>query len=157
MGLDLATLRQVRTMAAESVSGPAKGKCPSTCIWLGLGGRYDRAIKTVIAQINTWLDIAPWHDQQVRMTRAWYVQRNRHHSAKDPWQIVNGHMGAIIATLDPIGWNPVSPFTWLDQDGSRWKSQQGDCREELAPNVGKVSASGEKVWDYIIPFGKLFG
>ena len=37
MGLDMATLKKVRAMAADAVSGPAKGKCPSTCIWLGLG------------------------------------------------------------------------------------------------------------------------
>ena len=73
MGLDKTSLSSLRTMAAEAVSGPSKGKCTTTCIWLGLGSKYDPAIKATIDQVNMWLDIAPKFDQ-VRMARAWWVQ-----------------------------------------------------------------------------------
>ena len=38
---------------------------------------------------------------------------------------VKGPDGAIIATVDDLDWNPVSPFKWLDHEGSSWAYQAG--------------------------------
>ena len=56
----------------------------------------------------------------------------RHYASPKPWQIVKGPIGAIIGTLDLIGWNPVSPFTWIDTNGSTWNLESYQaCREDM--------------------------
>ena len=56
----------------------------------------------------------------------------RHYSSAKPWQIVKGPIGAMIATLDLNGWNPVSPFKWIDTDGATWRlADYKECRQDL--------------------------
>ena len=81
-----------------------------------------------------WLDIVHKHDN-IRISKAWIMQKNRHYTAKSPWQVVKGPIGATIATLELIGWNPISPFRWIDHLGNSWRYQEGVCRQELIRNI----------------------
>jgi hypothetical protein len=44
-------------------------------------------------------------------------------------------MGATIATLDHIQWNPVSPVTWLDRQGDRWEYQPGTSAKPILDDI----------------------
>lgn len=131
MGLSTAAIHDLRTMAASAVSGPAIGKCPTTCIWAGLGENYDPALEVTFDQVNMWLDVAPTQDQ-VEMTKAWRMAKKRHYSSVKLWQIVKGPIGTMIATLEFNGWNLVSPFRWIDADGSIQRlAVYNECRQDL--------------------------
>ena len=52
--------------------------------------------------------------------RAWEHQKESHtHSRR--WQKVKGPMGAVIATLADLGWQPHTPTRWEDHEGEVWE------------------------------------
>ena len=53
------------------------------------------------------------------MVRAWMAATKRLVGAKNPWSVVHGPAGAVLATLKRIGWEPVngSALVWETQFG----------------------------------------
>ena len=39
---------------------------------------------------------------------------------KQRWRSIRGPMGALVATLHRIDWNPVAPTVWEDHSGKRY-------------------------------------
>ena len=60
------------------------------------------------------------------------------------WYKIKGPIGAIIGTPMDIGWNPVSPTKWVDDDGNTWE-YKGEG--SLGPLLGAIRESVErKIW-----------
>ena len=147
MGISPSDLRTLRTQAAEATTGPAKGKCTTTSIWLAYGPAFDPAIRVVKDQVGIWLDV--WLScDQIQVSRAWAKIKMKFLQAEKPWATVRGPIGSTIATLISIGWNPISPFLWIDAEGFKWKFNGGprdDIMAELERQLSeRISAQAAK-------------
>ncbi len=109
MGINPSTLTQLRALAASAVSTGTHGQCPTTLIWLGLGSEHDPMVKVATDQIRMWLYIADKADP-IKVTKAWWAMKARFMTAQVPWGTVREPIGATIATLELMGWNPISPY-----------------------------------------------
>ena len=52
---------------------------------------------------------------------AWHQVKNKLVNAKNRWQMVKGPLGATIATLYDLGFNPLAPDKWITSAGLEWK------------------------------------
>ena len=62
------------------------------------------------------------------------------------WNGVSGHIGAVIATLLDLGWDPVSPSTWKDNHGNLWAldGNSSSLKRDLQSIVGTTIQ--EQLW-----------
>ena len=74
-----------------------------------------------------WLEVnihmAGW---ETAIARAWNKEVSRLTAARSRWQKVNGHMGAVIATLLDMEWAPLGPMRWKDPSGQEWEISPGE-------------------------------
>ncbi len=69
--------------------------------------------KFVMDQIKTWF----WLKDKippVLVSRARWEAKRKICSSKKTCATITGPIGATIGTLRHIGWNPVTPFKWVD-------------------------------------------
>ena len=69
-----------------------------------------------------WFDIKSSLNM-IAISRAWWNQRTRFFLAANPWATVKGPLGATIGALDTMGWNPITPFKWIDPNGHTWVAE----------------------------------
>ena len=143
-GISPAQMRQVRALAAAAATGEAPGKCPTTAIWLSLGPEQDPMIRLVEDIIHMWFSLWGTMDM-VDVSRAWWTAKGRFFTSPSPWSTVKGPVGAIIGILHNIGWKPISPFKWVDQDEGVWQYTGGpapelfeEIREHLELSMARV-------------------
>lgn len=57
-----------------------------------------------------------------------------------------GHIGAVIATLLDLGWDPLSPATWKDGEGNTWAldGTSASLKRDIQGVVGK--AIQDQLW-----------
>ena len=53
-------------------------------------------------------------------------------------------MGATIATLVDLDWNPISPYKWLDHKGTEWTYIKGAAYINLLEAIKQ--RANEKLW-----------
>jgi len=46
----------------------------------------------------------------IDLSKAWSTMTCSIIAAQNPWSLVKGPVGATIANLYDLGWNPISPF-----------------------------------------------
>ena len=129
-------MNQIVSMAANEVHGNAHAKCATTMIWLGLGPENDPRIKYCLDQVKMWFDLNGSIDP-ILVSRAWWEARQAYHASPHPWSTVKGLIGATIGALDTIGWNGISPFKWIDQNGDIWKQSDTASHFELLADMRK--------------------
>ena len=69
----------------------------------------------------------------------------RYFTATHPWSVVKGPMGAMMAVLDDLDWNPISPFKWIDDKGFIWGyTPDGPTHDIIHALVEMVQT---KIWE----------
>ena len=124
MGVTPGDIKQLRTMAADAVTGDANGKCPTTAIWLCLGEKMDPIRRAISDQINMWFATYQEFDP-ILVSKAWWAQKVRFETSPSPWSTVKGPIGATIGTLKFLGWIPITPYKWVDPTGQAWEAKPG--------------------------------
>ena len=76
-------------------------------------------MKVVLDQVREWFSVVEGADLE-RVSKAWWVQKQKFHRSPKPWSTVKGPMGATIATLKEVDWLGVTPFQWIGHDGFEW-------------------------------------
>ena len=100
-------------------------------------------MKAVIDQIKMWFDLIKDADM-TRVSRAWWHAKARYYKSPNPWSTVKGPIAATLATLDCIGWQPISPYKWIDQHNSVWQyTPKGNTMEIV--NALKL-ATERRIW-----------
>ena len=124
-GMSLSMVYQLRALTHLAVSSDARGQCACTNIALTIGQQHDPLVKCAIGQNRSWWElINSVSPCMTKLARVWYGIRGHVLSASDnanKWARVRGPIGAVIATLHDMYWNPVSPTTWIDHEGIAWE------------------------------------
>ncbi len=138
-GVPPTQLSRQRSLAASSTGAP-RSSCVTSAIAVGHGAHWDPALKMRLKQFSAWMDLwSPAGEQlRSRIRRAWTACRRRlaQTPKADRWRGVIGPVGATIATLLDIGWNPVAPDFWKAPE---WDWQLGDERFETPAFVASVA------------------
>jgi len=77
-------------------------------------------------QVKQWFKLLRHTNiDRTDLSRAFFDIRQKLLAAEDAhrWQMVKGPMGATIATIHAIGWNPITLFKWVGEDpmlGGPW-------------------------------------
>ena len=83
----------------------------------------------------------------VELSRAFWEAKGRYYKGLEngnPWGMVTGPLAATITTMVGLGWQAISPFVWIDHEGSRWEYSG---RGSLAPILEAVrDAVSIQVW-----------
>ena len=124
------TLRDLRALAAAAVSTNVKGQCATTCIWLHLLPQHDPAVKMLLEQIKMWFWLLGQTDPRL-IEKAWIKAKADLASSSYNWNMVKGPLGATIGTLRETGWNPISPYKWVDPNGQEWQLKPGGSLTQL--------------------------
>ena len=110
------------------------GPCATTCIWTVLGKENDPLIRIVTDQVKSWIDLIQDQDL-VQTSKAWWDIKAKFYGSPTPWATIKGPTGAIIGTLDYVGWKPISPLKWVDEEGSIRRFQKGCCYQQLINGI----------------------
>ena len=95
-----------------------------------------------------WFYLLAQHGMMYQICKAWWTAKAKFYKAQEehgnPWGTVTGPLGATLATLVTIGWNPITPLKWIDHRGGVWEYSG---RGSLYPLLQAVKeAVQHKVW-----------
>jgi hypothetical protein len=122
MGLTAEDISQLGAMAANAGSTYTKGQCTTTLIWLELGEQHDPATKYTLDQIRMWFYLINMSENSlVHVAKMWWKAKRHINVGNPEWAKVRGPMGATIALLGEIGWDPISPLKWAHPIGEKWQ------------------------------------
>ena len=67
--------------------------------------------------------ISTYTPDMTRVSKVWWDTKSYLLSVpyRQKWMRVRGPIGATIAILDDIGWNPISPYKWISETGTTWE------------------------------------
>ena len=108
----------MRTLGLEM-----SGQSTTAALAIALGAYQDPAIKVPIAIILQWLQLTQQYlTDMPGVASLWRLQTVHLRSKKQyKWHSVRGPMGATIATLLDLGWDPDEWDQWTDTMGHCWK------------------------------------
>ena len=96
-------------------------------IAIRLGSDYDPWIRATAEQImwftELWLSASMAARLRIKIHR---LKTRTHITGADRakrWKRVTGPIGAVIACLAEIGWNPHWPATWYDRENTKWSME----------------------------------
>ena len=129
VGLDPKWIKQSRKTAAACTGIHQKGRCASTAILISYGRRSDPwqiAIKELFVE---WFHIiSVYYDAStdLKLHIAWGQAKSR--IIKDDtviWDNIIGIATNVIATLQSLGWQPLSFNAWIDPQLNSWTFVKG--------------------------------
>ena len=87
-------------------------------LWCQVWGSTCAPARTVGSTMNDELQVVAIQEQLAvtRTKRAWSTFCENH----EDWRNVCGPMGATVTTLREIGWSPIKPDEWSDENGVIW-------------------------------------
>ena len=94
-GVSPSMMQDLRALAAETVSSKVKGQCATTRIHIHLGQANDPSIKSLLDQVNTWLDIRQVADP-IKVTKACWKCKQNFDNATNKWNTITGPMGGQL-------------------------------------------------------------
>ena len=121
MGLPPRLLARVRTLVRSATNTNAKGGSATVDMAIQKEKDVDPAYTLLTVPIQKWClqaydEDAERHDIQAK---AWNNASAKANQTDDPWQAVSGPAGALIATLNEIGWSMVSWHEMVTHRGVR--------------------------------------
>ena len=124
-GLAPTTIQNLKQQFARAAHLHRPGGCTTTGYELIVGMDKDPHISIRQELLTAWLQVVQsGHISKGAAKKAWVKLKE---SLKGPhrWQRVVGPMGAVIATLYDIGWEPEDVTRWTDPQGDTWDFQPG--------------------------------
>ncbi len=120
-GLTRRQLKGIQAIAGRAL-GYKSSQQGSTATLAITGGHYSlRAVRFRVEVIFQWLEIVFSDDFDIKPAiRAWGIARAKQASSTKPWSLVAGPLQATIATPSELGWQPLTPFPRVDEEGRAW-------------------------------------
>jgi ribonuclease HI len=121
VGLAPTAILQIRRQFAAAAMIRRSGGCTTTAFALTVGPDSDPMVSIRVELLQCWLQVASTTTvQPVALEKVWCKQAK---TLAGPlrWGKVKGPMGAVIATLMDLGWQPEGPTRWGDPQGNRWQ------------------------------------
>ena len=108
-------------MAAATATGLNASACTTTAIALVLGMANDPAVTSRVAQLKMWAELylVLGVEEQAKVKQQWFQAAKA--LSKEGWRGVCGPMSATIMVLSSIGWRPIGPDIWRDDNGRLWE------------------------------------
>ena len=120
IGLAPTSVRHLRQQFAGAAMIRKVGGCTTTAFAITVGLEKDPTIGIRHELFNSWLELVlnPSIPKQ-GLAKVWDQMRG---NLAGPlrWQQVRGPMGAVVAILYDLGWQPAEPTKWTDPDGVMW-------------------------------------
>jgi hypothetical protein len=116
------------------------GGCLTTALAITFEPGNDPAQAFPISLLQVWCKL--WASDpkwQAAISEVWDRTRKRLESKHlGRWNGVTGHIGAVIATLLDLGWDPVGPATWKDNRGHlcALDSNSSSLKKDLQSIIG---------------------
>ena len=121
-GLAPTIVQQFRTRSGKGTGVRKSGGCLTTSLATSFGPENDPAQVFTISLLQVWCKL--WTAEpkwQAAINEVWNRTKLRlQEKHMGRWNGVTGHIGAVIATLLDLGWDPTSPATWKDNEGQVW-------------------------------------
>ena len=123
-GLAPTVVRGFRTKSGKGTGARKSGGCLTTSLATAFGPENDPAQTFTISLLTVWCKLWASEPQwQAAIKEVWNRVKTRLQAKHlGRWNGVTGHIGAVIATLLDLGWDPASPATWKDPEGQEWHS-----------------------------------
>jgi hypothetical protein len=137
-------LARLRTVAASACQTNSNGSCAATFINITCGEFKDPAFILMAAQVKEWLHVWVRKNQQQRkrIARPWAAAKAHlgQIAERNRWRHVKGPMGALILSLQRVGWNVKGLAVWEDPRKGLWmcNSDTLDLEEFLREIHGDV-------------------
>ena len=137
-------IREMRTIAANAADAKA-GHCATTQIALEFGETQDPGVKARLMIVKDW--VALWNSHGDKKDRIRKVWAKEYLKMQGPyrWRTVAGPIGATIATLLDINWDPAAPDVWQDckEGGGKWRLEgqlTGDeeCLKQIRESITQL-------------------
>jgi hypothetical protein len=94
------------------------GGCTTTAYALTVGQDSDPEINVRMELLRIWLEVvASTSVPKTALQKVWSQQQQRL-AAPRKWGQVKGPLGAVLATLHDLGWEPSEPTRWTEPLGS---------------------------------------
>ena len=151
-GIPAAILKGLRLDMATTCGVSTRHGCTTVQIVLGMGPTKEPHfvyLKQLMADFYTLWNNNP--DLREGINRQWMRARIQSHSRPAAlWQRTQGIIGATVASLRDVGWDPVSPLTLINTEGAKWLLQpeilagSGHIHRKLAPLTDDLFNTLEK-------------
>ena len=121
-GLAPTVIGGFRTRAGKGTGVRKSGGCLTTALATAFEPGNDPAQVLVVSLLQVWCK--QWaSDPKWHSAISWVWDRTRarlelKHLGR--WNGVTGHIGAVLATLVDLGWDPMEPAKWKDDQGTLW-------------------------------------
>ena len=117
-GISDTALHRMRSMSAQIGGAGGQGRSLLLTMLLGQDVGMDPAVTTTVRVVLAWASLI-WESRLNRadLRLAVHAAILRQDAAKSPWATVNGPAGALVATLDRIGWVVIDESRWQDDQG----------------------------------------
>ena len=120
-GLPEYEVLRLRRQAAAAASGVGPGRCLTTALGIEYGDD-DPAKSTrrqqIAGRLTMWRQCPSIHE---RIQQSWdKILARIRKAGQRRWRIVRGPVGATIATLLEINWDPISATQWDTDAGKSW-------------------------------------
>lgn len=115
------------------------GGCTTTAFAMTTGLEADPAVSLRVELVQSWLQVVGSAAvPRPALDKAW-AQRALELRGPRRWQRVRGPMGALIATLVDMNWEPPGPTHRTDPDGTEWEIDPvgGGILAQVAMHVRK--------------------
>ena len=117
-GISDTALHRMRSMSAQIGGAGGQGRSLLLTMLLGQDVGMDPAVTTTVRVVLAWASLI-WESRLNRadLRLAVHAAILRQDVAKSPWATVHGPAGALVATLDKIGWVVIDESRWQDDQG----------------------------------------
>ena len=129
-GLGNKAMQDARVQAIKTIGLEMRGQSTTAALAIALGEHKDPAIQHPMAIIMQWLQLAHQFLQDMPGMASMWRLAVKHLKSKQryKWHAVRGPMGAAIATLLDLQWDPTEWNEWIDAMGHTWKlTEQQDA------------------------------
>ena len=138
MGMKEYRIDEMRSFYVHSLGCKTAGRCFVTLLALGFGMAKDPAITVRVDQFCDFAFV--WntltHKEKGKAMLAWQKLKGTLAEKKTRWLRVAGLMGATVASLLDIGWDPVRPNYWVHPGGkSATEVDRGLTKPQIAGAV----------------------
>ncbi len=139
------TLRKLRGQVSGMTGAKFPGGCTTTVLRPTFGESSDPFVYGRIQLLEEWVNMLDALSVEYRaLELAWKKLAADLASRTRRWVKAKGMVGAVIATLLDLDWNPLSPDRWVDNDGEEYCLQTGD--PDLLINYALRGAVEQQIW-----------
>ena len=140
------TLMKMRALFGACCGSRNAGGCTTTAIRMAFDFRMDPMVKQPVELLVMWVSILrDVSHLRSAIERIWDASRLRLLSTRRRW-MRDGHIDAVIATLLDLGWDPIQPTKWTDEDDNDW-ALDVDNQTVISERTHVIETSADRrVW-----------